>query len=91
MDRVRLPLAGAIYFIQVSAKNEVGWGVGLVEEKPFMLIPRVLSPRTSDSQRLQLAVGELSPGVFFVHAWEGSNLVKGSDGHGTISVTVKNI
>jgi len=56
-----------------------------------MLIPRVLSPRTSDSQRLQLAVGELSPGVFFVHAWEGSNLVKGSDGHGTISVTVKNI
>jgi len=91
LDRESIRKAGCIYYIRVSAKNKIGWSIGSVGSQKFMISPRILSPVTSGTQRLQVVIGEKSPGQLFVHTWQGSNLDRGLDGRGRISVTMINI
>jgi len=58
LDRAIIEVAGAVYYIRVTAKNEVGWGVGVVRLVIFKLGP------------LGLLVVQRSDGQGFAVSWK---------------------
>jgi len=56
LDRAIIEVAGAVYYIRVTAKNEIGWRVGVVKLVIFKLGPLgLLVVQRSDGQGLAVS------------------------------------
>ena len=74
LDRTSVEIAGATYYMSLSARNKIGWGQRDFVQKSFLVIPRIITPADTMMTPLPVAVGQSSENFNYIHVWKGSTV-----------------